>query len=137
MKPVKEISHIGIAVEKIEKHLSFYEGVLGLKVEKIEVIESEKVKAAFLSVGSARIELLEPLDKESTIRKFIDKRGEGIHHIALEVDDLALRIEKLKKEGIRLINNEPLPGAGDSIRSFIHPQSTGGVLVELTEQTNK
>lgn len=137
MQPVKEVSHIGIAVEKIEKHLPFYEKALGLKVEKIEKVESEQVRVAFLSVGNTKFELLEPTSSQSVIQKFLDRHGEGIHHIALEVNDLQVRLEEMQKKGFQSMNNKPLPGALDSIRSFIHPKTSGGVLFELTEDQKK
>lgn len=137
MESIEEISHIGIAVNRIESSLYFYEQILGLKLERIETITEEKVKVAFLSVGSTRIELLEPISAQSTIRKFIDRHGEGIHHIALETSNISLRIERMKKRGIRFLNEHPLPGAMGSSRAFIHPASAGGVLFELTEHKDK
>lgn len=133
MNSPDKISHIGIAVKQLEKHLPFYQEVLGLKLEKIETIEIEKVRVAFLIIGNARIELLEPLNNQSTIQKYIEKHGEGIHHIAIEVDQLDERLKRMKKEGIQLLNDKPLPGALGSERSFIHPKSAGGVLFELVQ----
>lgn len=130
----KKISHIGIAVLNIDKAISFYTDSLGMEIEGVENVESQAVKIAFLKVGESRIELLEPLDDSSPIKKFLDKKGEGIHHIALEVDNLERRLSKLKSEGIQLIDEEAKPGAGDSQIAFIHPKSTNGVLFELCQQ---
>lgn len=132
--PPKKIAHIGIAVHKIEDALPFYTDGLGLVVESIEEVESEGVKIAFLKVGETRIELLEPLYESSPIQGFLDKKGEGIHHIAFEVDDIHPRITQLKHKGVKLINEEPKSGAHQSEIAFIHPKSTHGVLVELCQQ---
>lgn len=131
--PPKRISHIGIAVENIDHALPFYQDTLGMKLDKVEVVESEKVKVAFLAIGENRIELLEPLNEQSVIRRYLDKRGEGIHHIALEVDDIEVRLERMKKQGIRLLNETPVQGAGGSKIAFVHPKASNGVLYELTE----
>lgn len=132
----EKIAHIGIAVESIDSTLPFYTDTLGLELEKVEKVESEAVKVAFLKIGEARIELLEPLNENSPIQQYLNKKGEGIHHIALEVNDIHKRLEKLKSEGIKLINNEPKPGARNSQIAFIHPEATGGVLFELCEHGN-
>lgn len=129
----KNITHIGIAVKNLEQSLSFYVDTLGLTLEKVETVASEGVKVAFLPLGESRLELLEPLNDSSPIQRFLDKRGEGIHHIALEVSDIKQRIKQLKEEGVKLVNEEPTLGANDSQIAFIHPSSTNGVLVELCE----
>lgn len=126
-----KIAHIGIAVRNIDNALPFYIDSLGLKLEQIETVESEAVKVAFLKIGESRIELLEPLDESSAIHKFIETRGEGIHHIALEVDHIEDRLKALKQTGIQLINKEPKVGAQQSLISFIHPKEANGVLYEL------
>lgn len=131
---MKKIAHIGIAVNKLEDALSFYTDAIGLSVEAIEEVESEGVKIAFLKVGDTRIELLEALSEESPIKTFLNKRGEGIHHIAFEVEDIDARLSKLKEQGIRLINEEAKEGAHQSRIAFIHPKEASGVLVELCEQ---
>ncbi len=128
----EKVSHIGIAVENIEQSLAFYQHTLGLEVEAVEEVTSEQVRVAFLPIGETRIELLEPLSDESPIRKFISKKGEGIHHIALEVNDISKRLQQYQEEGIPLINTEPKQGAHDSQIAFLHPKASGGVLFELT-----
>ncbi|WP_026906631.1 methylmalonyl-CoA epimerase [Paucisalibacillus globulus] len=130
----KKISHIGIAVKSIEQSLPFYIKKLGLKLEGMEEVESENVKVAFLKIGESRFELLEPTDDTSPIYKFIEKKGEGIHHIALDVDDIELRMRNLSKNGIQFINAEPKTGAHQSTIAFIHPKSAHGVLFELCEE---
>lgn len=135
LDPPKRINHIGIAVNRLEDALPFYTDVLGLSVDAIEEIESEGVKIAFLKIGETRIELLEPLHEQSPIKKFLEKRGEGIHHIALEVDDIEERLAQMKRKGIQLVNEEPKEGAKKSKIAFIHPKAANGVLVELCEQT--
>jgi methylmalonyl-CoA epimerase len=132
-----ELDHLGIAVPNIEESLHFYEELLGLAVQRHETVESERVNVAILplngSSSGSRIELLEPTDADSTIGKFVNKRGPGLHHVALRVDDLALTIERLKSKGARLLN-EPRTGAGGHTYVFVHPGSTGGVLLELIQK---
>ncbi len=130
----KGIDHIGIAVHSISKALPLYEGVFGMVNEGEEVVESQGVRVAFLSTGNTRIELLEPLNESSAVAKFIAKRGEGIHHIALEVNDIKERINEIKNNGIQMIDEEPRPGAHHTQVAFIHPKSTQGVLVEVLEK---
>ncbi|NNV05302.1 methylmalonyl-CoA epimerase [Geobacillus sp. C56-T2] len=134
---VKKVDHIGIAVRSIEEALPFYTEVLGLPFLGIEEVESEQVKVAFLQAGEAKLELLEPLSPESAVAKFIEKRGEGIHHVALGVEDITERIRELKEHGIRMIQDAPKRGAGGALVAFMHPKSTGGVLYELCERTNQ
>jgi len=129
----KKIAHIGIAVKSLNQSLPFYTDHLGLELEKVETVESEKVNIAFLKIGETWLELLEPIEDSSPIHKFIDRKGEGIHHIALEVENLASRIKSLMSSGIQMINEEPKIGANESLISFIHPKSTNGVLLELCE----
>jgi methylmalonyl-CoA/ethylmalonyl-CoA epimerase len=131
---VKKIDHIGIAVHSIEKALPFYTDILNLTLLGIEEVESEKVKIAFLKIGESKLELLEPLSKEGAIANFLEKRGEGIHHIALAVDSIQERIDEIKEKGIRMINDTPKPGAGGAMVAFMHPKSTGGVLFEYCEK---
>lgn len=130
---IKKIAHIGIAVKSLDDALTFYQDVLKMSVEAIEVVNSEKVKVAFLKVGETHIELLEPIDDTSPIQTFINKRGEGIHHIALEVDDIEKRLTDMRNNGIKLINEEPKSGAGNAKIAFLHPKSTNNVLYELCE----
>jgi methylmalonyl-CoA/ethylmalonyl-CoA epimerase len=131
---VNKIDHIGIAVHSIEKALPFYTDILNLTLLGIEEVESEKVKIAFLKIGESKLELLEPMSKESAIANFLEKRGEGIHHIALAVDSIQDRIDEIKEKGIRMINDTPKPGAGGAMVAFMHPKSTGGVLFEYCEK---
>src|SRR5699024_6637064 len=130
---IKKIAHIGIAVISLEDSLPFYRDVLKVNVEAIEEVESEKVKVAFLKVGETHIELLEPLEDDSPIEKIIKKRGKGMHHVELEVDDINERLTDMRENGIRLINEEPKDGAGNAQIAFLHPKSTNGVLYELCE----
>ena len=133
----KGIDHIGIAVHSISKALPLYEGVFGMVNEGEEIVESQGVKVAFLSTGNTRIELLEPLNESSAVAKFIAKRGEGIHHIALEVSDIKERIKEIKNNGIQMIDEEPRPGAHHTQVAFIHPKSVQGVLVEFLEKPER
>ena len=126
------LDHIGIAVRSLDA-AKIYEA-LGLTVEHTEVVETQKVKTAFLSVGDANLELLEPTGPDSTIAKFIEKRGEGIHHICLRVDDLEAHLARLKEAGYRLINEAPVPGAHGCRVAFLHPSAGNGVLIELAEK---
>jgi methylmalonyl-CoA epimerase len=132
-----EIDHLGIAVRSLDEGLRFYEQSLGMKVIRKETIAEERVNVAMLPAGTGddapTIELLEATDRESTVAKFIEKRGPGLHHIAVRVDDLAAAIERLQVEGVRLLN-PPRPGAGGHVYVFVHPASTGGVLLELIQK---
>ena len=126
------LDHIGIAVSTLE-HAAIYKS-LGLEIDHVETVESQKVRTAFLSVGDANLELLEPTAPDSPIAKFIEKRGEGIHHICLRVDDIEAHLAKLKNEGYRLINEAPVPGAHGCRVAFLHPAAGNGVLIELSEK---
>jgi LAO/AO transport system kinase len=127
------IDHLGIAVKSIEAALGFYEGQLGMQVALRETVPHEKVNVAMLPAGGPRIELLEPTDADSVIARFLAKRGEGLHHVALRVPDLSATVERLRAAGARLLN-EPQTGAGGHRYVFVHPASTGGVLLELIEE---
>src|SRR5699024_2153208 len=127
-KHIKKIAHIGIAVHSIDQAIPFYTNSLGLKLEGIEQVNNEGVKVAFFRIGDTRFELLEPLSVSSAIHSFLQKRGEGIHHIALEVEDIHERLAILKKDGIQLINEIPKDGANNAQIAFLHPTSTNGVL---------
>lgn len=126
------LDHIGIAVKSLDA-ANIYKA-LGLDIEHVETVETQKVKTAFLSIGDANLELLEPTGAESPIAKFIEKRGEGIHHICLRVDDIEAQLERLKGEGYRLINEAPVPGAHGCRVAFLHPAAGNGVLIELSEK---
>lgn len=127
------LAHIGVAVKDLEQALVFYRDALGLPLEGVEEVPTEKVKAAFLALRDGHIELLESTDPEGPIGRFIAKRGEGIHHVALAVPDVQLALDRLKAAGLRLIDEAPRVGAGGKQVAFIHPSATGGVLVELCE----
>lgn len=129
----KKINHIGIAVKNLEDALLVFRDTLGMTCSNIEEVEEQKVKVACLPVGESVIELLESTSPEGNIAKYIDKRGEGIHHIAFEVDNLEATMEGLKKKGVQLIDQEPRIGAGGTKIAFLHPKSTSGVLIELCE----
>ncbi len=129
----QKIDHIGIAVKSIDEALPFYRDALGLRVQGFDSVSSEQVRVAFIEIGDTRIELLEPTDPNSPIARFIEKRGEGIHHIAYRVEDINQKMEEVKKQGYSLINEKAKPGAHGSIIAFIHPRSTAGVLTELCQ----
>ena len=131
---IKKIDHIGIAVKSIQRSLSYYQNLLGMELEGYETVESQGVKVAFLSAGNTRIELLEPISDESPIAMFLLKRGEGIHHLALGVENIQQRLNEIKSSGINLIDSEPKLGAHHAQVAFLHPKSTGGVLFELCER---
>lgn len=128
---VNKIDHLGIAVHSISQARIFYEKVLGLTCERIEEVESQKVRTAFFSVGDTHIELLEPTDPDSPIAKFLDRHGEGIHHIGYLSNDIAQELDRARENNCQLINNEPVAGAGGKRIAFLHPKSTHGVLTEI------
>jgi len=127
------LEHVGIAVNKIDEALQVFENILGLKLERTRTVEEQKLKIAFLQVGETKIELLEPTDKESTVAKFLEKRGEGIHHIAFKVTGIEGMLQRLKARGITLIDEKPRKGVECSKIAFLHPKSTKNVLIELCE----
>ncbi|MCB5260115.1 MAG: methylmalonyl-CoA epimerase [Candidatus Cloacimonetes bacterium] len=130
---LKHISHIGIAVKNLEEGIAFYQK-LGLTLEGTEEVPSQMVRVAFFPIGDTRIELLAPTSEESPIAKFIEKKGEGIQHIAFAVDDLPQTLKNTEEDGIRLIDKEPRPGAHGADIAFLHPKSTGGVLIEFCKE---
>jgi methylmalonyl-CoA/ethylmalonyl-CoA epimerase len=131
---MRKIEHIGIAVKDISAAGKIYETLLNTLVYKIEDVESEGVKTAFLQSGPNKIELLESTLADSAVAKFIEKRGEGIHHIAFDVEDIEAEMERLKNEGFVLLNDKPKPGADNKLVCFIHPKSANGVLIELCQE---
>jgi methylmalonyl-CoA/ethylmalonyl-CoA epimerase len=135
MNPVKAVNHIGIAVRSIDAQRTFYEGALGAVFEGLEDVPSQKVRVAFLRIGDVRLELLEPTELSSTVATFLEKRGEGLHHVAFTVEGIDARIAELKREGLRMIDDAPRPGAHHMRIAFLHPKSTFGVLTELCEPT--
>jgi len=136
VQPPRKIAHIGIAVKSLDAALPFYTQQLGLPLIGTEEVASEQVRIAFLAIGESRIELLEPLSDESPIAKFIEKRGEGIHHIALDVDDIQERLARLASNGVALIHETPKPGAHGAQIAFLHPKAASGVLFELCQYPN-
>ena len=126
-----KIEHIGIAVKKLSAAVPLFEKLLNSQCYKTEQIESEKVNTAFFKKGETKIELLESTDPQGVVAKFIDKKGEGMHHIAFEVEDIAAEMARLKAEGFILLNDTPKPGADNKMVCFLHPKETSGVLIEL------
>ncbi|MFW9960895.1 MAG: methylmalonyl-CoA epimerase [Candidatus Thorarchaeota archaeon] len=131
---VEKIDHIGIAVESIDSWIGFYRDLLGLEFTGSEVVAEQKVRIAFLTIGESRIELLEPTSADSPIAGFLEKRGAGMHHIALRVDNIEEALSQYKKAGARLIDENPRIGAHGTKIAFIHPKTSGGVLLELCQE---
>ncbi len=131
---LKKIEHIGIAVKNLESSNALFKKLFGREHYKIEKVESEGVSTSFFMLGETKIELLEATNEKSSIAKFIEKKGEGIHHIAYAVDDIYAEIERLTKEGFEIINKEPKEGADNKLICFLHPKSTNGILVELCQE---
>jgi methylmalonyl-CoA/ethylmalonyl-CoA epimerase len=132
-KVVKRIDHIAVAVENLEESLKFYQEALGLPCLGIEVVEEQGVRVAKLDAGNTHIELLEPLNKDTPVGKFLAQRGQGLHHICFQVDDIHSELKELKAKETRLINETPKIGAGGAQIAFVHPKATGGVLMELSQ----
>jgi len=132
---VKVVDHIGIAVKSIEESLKFWEESLGIHCHGVEEVAEQKVKTAFLPIEDTEIELLEGTSEDSPVSKFIEKKGEGIHHMAIRVDDLEKALAELKEKGVRLIDETPRIGAGGAKIAFVHPKASGGVLLELCERS--
>jgi methylmalonyl-CoA/ethylmalonyl-CoA epimerase len=132
-----KIDHIGIATNGIATGADLWHDLLGLHPDETEDVPQQKVRVCMLPVGESRIELLEPMTGDSPISKFLEKRGPGIHHIAVEVDDISAVLSEMKAKGAKLIDEEPRSGAGGCLVAFIHPSSTGGVLLELVQHPNR
>lgn len=132
---MEKVDHIGIAVRNIEDSLPYYTETLGLKLLHIEEVLSEKVRVAFIDSGNVKLELLQPIDETSAVHSFIEKKGEGIHHVAFGVTNIQQRLNELREKGVRLIQETPKVGAGGAQVAFIHPKSSGGVLYELCDKT--
>lgn len=130
---INGLDHIGIAVKDINAHLALYKDMLGLEFEGIEEVADQKIKAAILDTGDAKIELIEPTSEDSPISKFLGKKGDGMHHIAIAVENIESVIENLMNAGVKMIDEKPRIGAHSKKIAFIHPKSTGGVLVEICE----
>ena len=133
---MQKIEHIGIAVSDLEKANEIYTSLLGYDHYKTETVEGEGVTTSFFTCGDSKIELLEATREDSPIARFIEKKGEGIHHIAFAVEDIHAEVERLKKEGFRILNEEPKKGADNKLVVFVHPKSANGVLVELCQDAN-
>lgn len=136
MIQAKAVNHIGIAVKSIDEQREFYENVLGAKFESIEEVADQKVRVGFFLVGDVRLELLEPTDPSSSVAVFLEKRGEGLHHVAYTVADIESRLAELKEGGVRLIDESPRAGAHNTRIAFVHPKSSRGVLTELCEPSH-
>lgn len=134
---IKNINHIAIIVPELEGALDFWEGALGLSLARTQSVPSEGVDVAFLPVGGSNLELMKPTVADSGVARFLEKRGPGIHHVCFEVDDIDAMMTRLREREIQLINQEPLTGHGGYRYAFVHPKSTGGVLVELYEVRNE
>jgi methylmalonyl-CoA/ethylmalonyl-CoA epimerase len=134
---INKIEHLGIAVKNIEEANAIYKTLLGVAAYKTEQVASENVNTSFFKVGESKIELLEGTSPESAITKFIEKKGEGIHHIAFDVDDIEAEMEKLKKQGFTLLSDRPKQGADNKLICFVHPKSANGVLIELCQEIKK
>jgi methylmalonyl-CoA/ethylmalonyl-CoA epimerase len=131
---MKKIEHLGIAVKNLKLSIPVYEKLLNTPCYKTESVESERVNTAFFQTGESKIELLEGVDPEGVIAKFIEKKGEGLHHVAFEVDDIEAEMKRLQAEGFLLLNEQPKRGADNKLICFLHPKSTQGVLVELCQE---
>lgn len=132
---IKKIDHLGLAIRSIETSRKFFTNVLGLELEAIESVEDQGVKVGLLKVGDAYIELIEATSLDSPVARFIEKRGEGFHHLTLEVDDIEAELKRLKAMGVKLIDESPRLGAKRKRIAFIHPHATGGILIELSQSS--
>ncbi len=134
---IKNINHIAIIVPDLEGALDFWEGALGLTLARTQSVPSEAVDVAFLPVGDSNVELMRPTTTDSGVARYLEKRGPGIHHMCFEVDDIDAMLARLRERNIQLINEEPLTGHGGYRYAFVHPKSTGGVLIELYQLSNE
>jgi methylmalonyl-CoA/ethylmalonyl-CoA epimerase len=131
------LDHVGIAVRSLAERVPLYRDLLGVPLAREEDVPTERVRVAFLGNGETHVELLEPMNGEGPIAQFLEKRGEGVHHLCFEVDDIEAALDHLRAEGIALVGEAPRPGAGGCKVAFLHPKTTGGVLIELTEKPRK
>src|ERR1700757_1488025 len=131
---LKKVEHIGIAVKNLQNSNELFKKLFGKEAYKLEKVESEMVSTSFFMIGDTKIELVEAQNENSAIAKFIEKRGEGIHHIAFEVDDISAEIKRLLSEGFEILNPEPKKGADNKLICFLHPKTTNGVLIELCQE---
>jgi methylmalonyl-CoA/ethylmalonyl-CoA epimerase len=130
---LKKLDHIGIAVDDLDNAISCFEGVLGVKVQHREIVESEKIEAAIFNVGDTRIELFSPISEDSSVKKFLDRRGPGLHHIAFEVENIQAALAAARESGAQVLDEHPRVGVNGTLAGFIHPKSLFGVLTELVE----
>jgi methylmalonyl-CoA epimerase len=134
---LKKINHIAIAVNNLEEAAKFYQNVLGLSLSGVEVVTAQKTKVGFFKIGESNIELVQPSEPDSPLAKFLENKGQGIHHICFEVDDIEAEIKALLAKGATMVDQKPRPGAHNSKVAFIHPKSSNGVLIELCEFPKK
>jgi methylmalonyl-CoA/ethylmalonyl-CoA epimerase len=134
---ITHIEHIGIAVKSLEESIAYYEGILGFKCYAVEEVKEQRVKTAFFMVGQTKLELLESTDPEGPVGKFLEKKGEGVHHLAFATSDLEDALTEMEEKGVALIDKKPRKGAEGLDIAFLHPKSTHGVLTELCEDKNK
>jgi methylmalonyl-CoA/ethylmalonyl-CoA epimerase len=136
MATIKRVDHLAIVVDDLDQALGFWRDALDLPLAGTETLPEQQAEVAFLPVGDSQIELVRPTDDQSGVARFLAKRGPGMHHVSFEVDDLAAMLLQLRARGVRLINEQPVAGAGGALVAFVHPESTGGVLVELCQPPN-
>jgi methylmalonyl-CoA/ethylmalonyl-CoA epimerase len=134
---LKKINHIAVAVNNLEEAARFYQNVLGLNLSGVEVVTAQKTKVGFFKIGESNIELVQPSETDSPLVKFLETKGQGIHHVCFEVDDIEAEMKTLLENGATMVDQKPRPGAHDSRVAFIHPKSSNGVLIELCEFPNK
>jgi len=137
MPSIKKIHHVAVVVEEIEKSLFFWRDALGMTLSQIKNVPEQKARIAFLPTGEAEVELVQPVGKDSGLARYLEKKGPGMHHICIQVEGIVPLLQKLKNQGIRLINEKALSGEEGKYYAFVHPESTGGVLVELYELPEK
>jgi methylmalonyl-CoA/ethylmalonyl-CoA epimerase len=134
---IKKINHIAIAVSNLEEAAGFYQTVMGLTLSGIEVVTAQKTKVGFFKIGESNIELVQPAEPDSSLVKFLETKGQGIHHICLEVDDIEAEVKTFLEKGATMVDQKPRPGAHNTRVAFVHPKSSGGVLIELCEFPKK
>ena len=134
---IKKINHIAIAVNDLEEAAGFYQTVMGLTISGVEVVTTQKTKVGFFKIGESNIELVQPAEPDSPLVKFLETKGQGIHHICLEVDDVETEVNAFLEKGASMVDQKPRPGAHDTKVAFVHPKSSGGVLIELCELPRK
>ena len=134
---IKKINHIAIAVNDLEEAARFYQTVMGLTLSGVEVVTAQKTKVGFFKIGESNIELVQPAEPDSPLVKFLETKGQGIHHICLEVDDVETEVKAFLEKGATMVDQKPRPGAHDTKIAFVHPKSSGGVLIELCELPRK